>query len=66
MLLIIQSKNEMLSSVRTLHELGFKLYASPGTADFYTEHGITVSCNLEAAIFLTDNDMCHTSYENSL
>ena len=37
----------MLPSVRTMHELGFKLYASPGTADFYTEHGITVSCNLK-------------------
>ena len=33
----------MLASVRTLQELGFKLYASPGTADFYTEHGIKVS-----------------------
>ena len=32
----------MLGSVKTLHELGFKLYASLGTADFYTEHGIKV------------------------
>ena len=35
----------MLPSVTTLQELGFQLYASPGTADFYTEHGIKVSWN---------------------
>ena len=33
----------MLPSVQTLQELGFKLYASPGTADFYSEHEIKVS-----------------------
>ncbi|XP_067032291.1 multifunctional protein CAD-like [Acropora muricata] len=37
-----KSKTEMLPSVRTLQELGFKLYASPGTADFYSEHGIKI------------------------
>ncbi|XP_078362371.1 multifunctional protein CAD-like isoform X2 [Oculina patagonica] len=37
-----KSKSEMLPSVTTLQELGFQLYASPGTADFYTEHGIKV------------------------
>lgn len=37
-----KSKNEMLPSINTLVELGFKLYASPGTADFYTEHGVKV------------------------
>ena len=33
----------MLHSVRTLEKLGYKLYASLGTADFYNDHGITVS-----------------------
>ena len=33
----------MLPSINTLVELGFKLYASPGTADFCTEHGVKVS-----------------------
>jgi len=33
----------MLPSVRTLEKLGYKLYASLGTADFYNDHGITVS-----------------------
>lgn len=28
--------------MRTLESLGYNLYASLGTADFYTEHGIKV------------------------
>lgn len=40
-------KQELLPSVRTLHELGFTLYGSSGTADYYTEHGIPV-VHLEA------------------
>lgn len=28
--------------MRTLEGLGYNLYASLGTADFYTEHGIKV------------------------
>lgn len=35
-------KNELISSVRTLEELGYNLFASIGTADFYTEHGIKI------------------------
>ncbi|KAK3710158.1 hypothetical protein QZH41_010558 [Actinostola sp. cb2023] len=38
-----KSKNELLHSVRTLKELGFTLYASVGTADFYSAHGIKVN-----------------------
>ena len=49
-----QSKSEMLPSVKTLQELGFQLYASLGTADFYTEHGIKVS----ASIPLTNARTC--------
>lgn len=44
----------MLPSVRTLQELGFKLYASPGTADFYSEHGIKVSSLENIVFFLID------------
>ena len=40
-------KQELLPSVRTLHELGFTLYGSSGTADYYSEHGIPV-IHLEA------------------
>ncbi|WFD32241.1 Carbamoyl-phosphate synthase [Malassezia sp. CBS 17886] len=40
-------KQELLASVRTLHALGFTLYGSSGTADFYTEHGVPV-IHLEA------------------
>ncbi|VVC95990.1 unnamed protein product [Leptidea sinapis] len=35
-------KMELLPSVRILHKMGFKLYASMGTGDFYTEHGVEV------------------------
>ncbi|KAH0622972.1 hypothetical protein JD844_025926 [Phrynosoma platyrhinos] len=37
-----QNKSELLSTVHTLESLGYSLYASLGTADFYTEHGIKV------------------------
>ncbi|PKI83760.1 Carbamoyl-phosphate synthase [Malassezia vespertilionis] len=40
-------KQELLPSVQTLHNLGFTLYGSSGTADFYSEHGIPV-VHLEA------------------
>ncbi|CAL4059135.1 unnamed protein product, partial [Meganyctiphanes norvegica] len=36
-------KTEMLPAVRTLSQMGFKLYASLGTADFYSTHGITLT-----------------------
>lgn len=35
-------KKELLESVRHLSGLGFKLFASLGTADFYWESGINV------------------------
>ena len=38
-----QSKIEMLESVRILKQLGFTLYASMGTADFYQDNEIDVS-----------------------
>ncbi|KAK7789985.1 hypothetical protein R5R35_009200 [Gryllus longicercus] len=36
-------KMEMLPSVRLLHDMGYSLYGSSGTADFYREHGVQVS-----------------------
>ncbi|XP_056633448.1 CAD protein [Diorhabda sublineata] len=35
-------KAEFLPSMRSLQKMGYKLYASLGTADFYTEHGVKV------------------------
>lgn len=35
-------KMELLPSIRALHKMGYKLYASMGTADFYNEHGVQV------------------------
>ena len=31
-----------MGSVRQLHRMGYKLYGSSGTSDFYREHGIPV------------------------
>ncbi|XP_069989210.1 multifunctional protein CAD isoform X7 [Penaeus vannamei] len=35
-------KNELLPAVRTLAQMGYKLYASLGTADYYSTHGIQI------------------------
>ena len=35
-----KDKNEMLPSVKKLQALGYKLFATAGTADFFQEHGI--------------------------
>lgn len=35
-------KMELLPSMKSLQKLGYKLYASMGTADFYNEHGVHV------------------------
>jgi carbamoyl-phosphate synthase/aspartate carbamoyltransferase len=37
-----KEKMEMLPSIKKLHQLGFKLFATAGTADFIQEHGIPV------------------------
>ena len=38
----MQAKTELLDSVRILERLGFCLFASYGTADYYSEHGVKV------------------------
>ncbi|EDO29083.1 predicted protein, partial [Nematostella vectensis] len=48
-------KNELLPSVHTLRNLGYSLYASVGTADFYTEHGITNMIDLFINLPLRSN-----------
>ncbi|KAJ2157634.1 Carbamoyl-phosphate synthase [Coemansia sp. RSA 552] len=42
-----KEKVEILPAVRRLYQSGFKLFATPGTADFIQEHGIEVTA-LEA------------------
>uniref|UniRef100_W5LFG9 Multifunctional protein CAD n=1 Tax=Astyanax mexicanus TaxID=7994 RepID=W5LFG9_ASTMX len=37
-----KNKTELLPTVQALESLGYNLYASLGTADFYTEHGVKV------------------------
>jgi hypothetical protein len=39
----VYAKEEMLESVKTLDTLGFELFGSKGTADFYSQNGISVS-----------------------
>ncbi|XP_030626460.1 multifunctional protein CAD isoform X2 [Chanos chanos] len=38
-----KNKSELLPTVQALESLGYNLYASLGTADFYTEHGVKVT-----------------------
>ncbi|KAK2889896.1 CAD protein [Channa argus] len=38
-----KNKSELLPTVKILESLGYDLYASMGTADFYTEHGVKVT-----------------------
>lgn len=37
-----KNKSELLPTVQALESLGYDLYASLGTADYYTEHGVKV------------------------
>ncbi|CUM54870.1 unnamed protein product [Debaryomyces tyrocola] len=37
-----KEKQELLPSIRKLHELGYKIFATAGTADFIKEHSIPV------------------------
>lgn len=55
-------KQELLPSVRTLHHLGFTLYGSSGSADFYSEQGIPV-IHLEA--LPEDDDVWKGGEENA-
>lgn len=54
-------KQELLPAVRTLHVLGFTLYGSSGSADFYSEQGIPV-IHLEA---LPEDDLPSADESNS-
>ena len=46
----MQGKQEMLEPVRYLNEMGYVLYGSSGTADFYIEHGIAVRLRQEITV----------------
>ncbi len=37
-----KAKQELLTAIRTLKELGYELYASIGTADFYEANNISI------------------------
>lgn len=52
-LFLFQHKNELLSTVKTLESMGYNLYASMGTADFYTEHDVHVSTSFANFIYIS-------------
>lgn len=37
---LFREKAEFLASVRKLHDMGFQIFATPGTSDYYCEHGV--------------------------
>ena len=45
----------MLESVKQLEQMGFQLFASLGTADFYSDNGVKV---LHAKLSLRYNYLC--------
>ena len=47
-----QGKQEFVSSAQMLHSMGFKLFGSLGTADFYSSHG----CEIHALEWLHDSN----------
>ena len=48
----LQYKSELLPTVQALESMGYDLYASLGTADFYTEHGVKVTENMLYTLFI--------------
>uniref|UniRef100_A0A3Q3IMZ5 Multifunctional protein CAD n=1 Tax=Monopterus albus TaxID=43700 RepID=A0A3Q3IMZ5_MONAL len=54
-----KNKSELLPTVKTLESLGYDLYASMGTADFYTEHGVKVTA-VDWLFEMDDDSECPT------
>nr|XP_024655288.1 CAD protein isoform X2 [Maylandia zebra] len=54
-----KNKSELLPTVQALESLGYDLYASMGTADFYTEHGVKVTA-IDWPFEEYDSDECAT------
>lgn len=57
-----KAKLEFLSSAKRLQEIGIKLIATPGTADFFQEHGVTA----EVALWSTKNEYTEAEGENTI
>ena len=49
----------MLESVKQLEQMGFQLFASLGTADFYSDNGVKVCCPLCSIVALFMRLTCH-------
>lgn len=57
--LIFQDKIELIPTIRALVDLGYTLYASLGTADFYNEHGFSVSF-----VYSRSHHLCQSSVDS--
>lgn len=55
-----KEKLEMLPSVRKLHQLGYNIFGTAGTADFFQEHGIP--CKFLEALAQDDEDQQKSEY----
>lgn len=57
-----KEKLEFLSSAKRLKAIGIKLIATPGTADFFQEHGV----DTEVALWPTENEFTTAEVKNSV
>lgn len=57
-----KEKLEFLSSAKRLLEVGVKLIATPGTADFFQEHGVEA----EVAVWTTKDEYVDSEAENTI
>lgn len=57
-----KAKLEFLSSAKRLVELGYKLIATPGTADFFQEHGVAT----EVALWTANKEYAESEVEHTL
>ncbi|PXF48862.1 Protein PYR1-3 [Gracilariopsis chorda] len=57
-----KEKLEFLASARRLKELGYKIIATPGTADFFQEHGVQT----EVAVWSKKNEYTESEVENTI
>ncbi|KAI0560717.1 Glutamine amidotransferase [Gracilaria domingensis] len=57
-----KEKLEFLASAKRLKELGYRLVATPGTADFFQEHGV----HTDVAVWTNKNEYSESEVENTI
>ena len=64
-----KAKTELLPAVRSLEQMGYRLYASMGTADFYIEHGIKVTtpnANIFEILIIADENTLSNHFSQNV